>query len=76
MIRQKLIFSNHAEIRMAARNVSESEVLSAIENPDYKEKLAYGKEAFFKKSGKRRLKVVAARRGNAIKVITVAVMKR
>jgi len=73
---RKLIFSNHAEVRMAARNVSESEVLSTIEQPDYKEKLAYGKEAFFEKSGKRRLKVVAARRGDAIKVITVAVMKR
>jgi hypothetical protein len=73
---QKLIFSNHAEIRMAARNVSEGEVLSAIEQPDYKEKLAYGKEAFFKQSGKRRLKVVAAHRGNVIKVITVAVTKK
>jgi hypothetical protein len=61
---------------MAARNVSEGEVLSAIEQPDYKEKLAYGKEAFFKQSGKRRLKVVAAHRGNVIKVITVAVTKK
>ena len=72
----KILFTNHAEIRMAFRDVSESDVLSVIEQPDYKEKLPDGKEAYFKKSGPRRLKVVAARRGNVMKVITVAVMKR
>ena len=61
---------------MAARNVSEGDVLSVIEQPDSKEKLPDGKEAYFKKSGPRRLKVVAARRGSVIIVITVAVMKR
>ncbi len=61
---------------MAARNVSQSDVLSTIEQADHKENLADGKEAYFKKSGSRRLKVVVAHRGDAIKVITVAVMKR
>ena len=76
MTHLKVILSKHAEFRMAARNVSESEILSVIEQPDYKEKLAYGKEAFFKKGGNRRLKVVAVSRGDTINVITVAVMKR
>lgn len=65
-----IIFSNHALLKMQQRKLSKSSVLAVIKHPDRSEYTYNGREALYKKSRKRSLKVVITRERDNIIVVT------
>ncbi|MFQ6062250.1 MAG: DUF4258 domain-containing protein [Methanosarcinales archaeon] len=67
-----IVFTKHARLRMAQRDINEAEVINAIEKPD--EVISIGSKRIFRKTFTERnktLEVVGRVEGKNIVVITV-----
>lgn len=71
-----IIFDRHAKKRMKERDVTEIEVQSVIETPDYSEPSVKGRINRFKFVNGRSLRVTFKDESNRILVITVVVRKK
>ncbi len=67
----KIIFSNHANIKIVQRKISRKFILETIDNPDLKRFSRGSREEFYKKFTKNHLKVVIKKDLTKIIVVTV-----
>ena len=66
----KIIFSDHARLKMRERKLSERSVLVTIDKPARVEHMQGGREALYRKFRKLSLKIVIVRRRDVIIVVT------
>lgn len=66
----KIVFSDHALLKMQQRKLSKRSVIATIERPDHREETYSGRESLFKKFRKRSLKVVIVREYGRVVVVT------
>ena len=66
----KIIFSNHAQIKIFQRKIKKIHVARTISSPDYIHYEQSGRDQFYKKFSRFYLKVVARRLKNSVIVIT------
>ena len=67
----EVVLSAHVIGRMAYRSVTEENIIDVVTRPDRTEKTHHGCTSLFKKIGKRRLQVIAKKRGKKYYVLTV-----
>ena len=66
----KVVFSNHALLKIEQRNIDKQLVLKTVNNPDFSQPGQNFREEFYKKFGSKYLKVVIKRVKKNIVVIT------
>jgi hypothetical protein len=66
----EVVLSAHVIGRMAYRGITEENIIDVLTRPDRTEKANHGYTAYIKKIGKRRLQVIAKKRGKKYYVLT------
>jgi hypothetical protein len=66
----KIIFSNHAILKIEQRKLSRAKILETIARSDFKRPSYGGREELFRRFGKNYLKVVIVQDGETVVVVT------
>ena len=66
----KVVFSDHANLKIAQRKLSRKKILAIVARPDLTKLGHSSREELFKRFGKNHLKVVIVRERDAIIVVT------
>lgn len=67
----RVVFSDHAILKIGQRKLPRAKVLETIARPDFKRPSYGGREELFKRFGKNYLKVVIVQNGETVVVVTV-----
>jgi hypothetical protein len=67
---RKIVFSNHALLKLDERNIAKAMVLATVRHPDFSRSSYYGRKEKYKHLGKVWLKVVVIEESRKLVVIT------
>ena len=66
----KIVFSDHAELKIRQRKLSRQKILETVEHPDFIRESYNGREEWFKDFGKNHLKVIVIIGDEILTIIT------
>ena len=66
----KVVFSDHASLKVEQRRLSREKVLAVVARPDLRRPTYGGREEWFKRFGKNYLEVVIVREHDTIVIVT------